>query len=158
VSRIVANVDQWLASGADQRGPDPSEQAQLERRLEKLRIHAIIETALRTHMEMPREIRSSHSRVGSSGEVREEICREIAPDVQWLKIALRAAERLQRLAGPSREEGEPSSSAHEGTTNWHDWHTPLGADSVATDTNEPAPQAAAPQQVGAHDAERSISS
>jgi hypothetical protein len=72
----------------------------------------------------------------------------MAPDVQWPKIAVRA-ERLQRLMAspPPPEPGERSISAHEGATNWHEWHTPLGTHSIATGPIEAAPQTEAPQQL-----------
>jgi hypothetical protein len=121
-----------------------------------------------THAEMPREVRSSRSRVGGSGMVQEEICREIAPDVQWLKIALRAAERLQRvgrapptiqladlglaeeMSGAAEEmsgTNQPTVGAHVGPINWHKWHTPLGADLVATGAIEAESQAMTAQRV-----------
>jgi hypothetical protein len=74
-------------------------------------------------------------------------------------IATRAAERL--LAGPPAEQGEPSRTANEGAskgpTNWHKWHTPIADDLVATGNAQAAPQATAPQQVGAFPAEANIS-
>jgi hypothetical protein len=140
-----------VASGANRKGREPDEQARVEWRLEKLRINAIIEAALPMDGETQREARCGRRRLGSFREVQEGTCREIAPDAQWLKIALRAAERLQQLMAspPTCEEVTPSNSAHEGRTNWHKWHTPLGADLVATDDAEHVPQVTTPQQVDA---------
>jgi hypothetical protein len=158
ISRIVRQVDRWLAAGAHQAGRDCGEQARIEWQLEVARLNAVFNTAIRYADQQPREVRSTRIRQTSRGERREEIRQEIAPDARWLRVALDAAEQLDRLmrdppqAAQSPELGhhsQPPTNANQAPSKWSNRYAPLADEACATALFEAALQVAAPPEVEA---------
>ena len=100
ISQIIQRVERWLAdrNPAAENQLDHQQRQRLERELERERLQAIYSRSIRDYDRTPSELTTSRSGQRGENAFHEETVRQVLPNVQLLKTALRASEDLGKLA------------------------------------------------------------
>jgi hypothetical protein len=125
VSAILRRVEQWRSGYGPQAAGeiDHAGRQRLERFLDRERNQGIFDRAIRGFDEAPKELTADKSGDRDGKKYSEQSRRDLPPQVQLLKVALRAAENLAKAADkpappPPRDPQEEQRKEEQVATHW----------------------------------------